>query len=105
MDNKVVIFSYKRDSLPHSEFQVRKQLEKFLAEDSNSFVITTSTASILDIVRVFCLKNKLKLTAFYEEEKIPFNKKMRLNDWTKYPDFTASNDDLEELIDIGLSEE
>jgi hypothetical protein len=44
--NKIVVFSYKRDSLPHSEYQVRKQLEKFLVDDSSSFVITTSTASI-----------------------------------------------------------
>jgi len=102
--DKIVVFSYKRDSLPHSEYQVRKQLKKFLVDDSSSFIITTSTASILDIVRVFCLKNKFKLVALYEEEKIPFDRKMRLNDWSKYPDFTASEDDLEELIDIGLSE-
>lgn len=97
--NKIVVFSYKRDSLPHSEYQVRKQLEKFLVDDSSSFVITTATASIFLVVRAFCHKNNVKLSASYEELSLKVDKDMRMSEWSKCPDFEAPEDDLMQLLE------
>jgi len=87
--NKIVVFSYKRDSLPHSEYQVRKQLEKFLVEDSSSYVITTSTASIFLVVLSFCSGYNLMISADYEGAVINIDKAYGIHkdNWKKYPDF------------------
>lgn len=87
--NKIVVFSYKRDSLPHSEYQVRKQLEKFLVDDSSSFVITTSTASIFLVILFFCSDCNFKLSADYEGAVIKINKDYGISrdDWKNYLDF------------------
>lgn len=97
--NKIVVFSYKRDSLPHSEYQVRKQLEKFLGEDSSSYVITTSTASIFDVIREFCLVNSIRLSAFYEKEELDLERNMSLADciWAKCPDFLEFHNSLDTM--------
>lgn len=86
---KIVNFYYKRDSLPHSEFQVRKQLEKFLVEDSNSFVIITSTASIFLVVLSFCSAHSFKINARYEGAAIEIDKNYGIHkdNWKKYLDF------------------
>lgn len=87
--NKIVVFSYKRDSLPHSEYQVRKQLEKFLVDDSSSYVITTSTASIFLVVLSFCSAYNYKISADYEGVTINIDKAYGIHkdNWKKYPDF------------------
>lgn len=92
--NKIVVFSYKRDSLPHSEYQVRKQLEKFLVDDSSSFVITTSTASIFEVVRAFCYNNSIRLTAFYEDLSLSLDEQMRMGEWSKCLDFNEAYTEL-----------
>lgn len=96
--NKVVIFSYKRDSLPHSEYQVRKQLEKFLVDDSSSYVITTSTTSIFYIVRAFCHLYAWKLTAYYEDIELRMSEDMRMSQWSQCPDFEIVDNCLEVLL-------
>lgn len=97
--DKIVVFSYKRDSLPHSEYQVRKQLEKFLVGDSSSYVITTSTASIFDVVREFCLVNSVRLSACYEGEQLDIERNMSLGDciWAKCPDFLELHETLDTM--------
>lgn len=96
--NKIVVFSYKRDSLPHSEYQVRKQLEKFLVDDSSSYVITTSTASIFLVVRAFCHMYSWKLTAFYEDLELKMSEDMRMSQWSSCPDFEIVDNCLEVLL-------
>lgn len=96
--DKIVVFSYKRDSLPHSEFQVRKQLEKFLMDGSSSFVVITSTASIFYIVRAFCYLHTWKLTARYEDTELKMSEDMRMNQWSQCPDFEIVDDCLEVLL-------
>jgi len=87
--DKIVVFSYKRDSLPHSEYQVRKQLEKLLVEDSSSFVITTSTASIFLVILSFCSVHNIDISADYEGNVIKISKAYGISrdDWKNYPDF------------------
>lgn len=98
--NKTVIFSYKRDSLPHSEYQVRKQLNKFLKEDKESFTIYTSTASIFRIVRAFCHQHSIKLLAEYERQFLLLDKNMRMESyyWRLCPDLTEEETDWEILL-------
>ena len=96
--NKTVIFSYKRDSLPHSEYQVKRQLEKFLAEDSSSYLITTSTASIFSVVRAFCHLYNWKLLAHYENLELKMSEDMRMNQWSSCPDFEIVDNCLEVLL-------
>lgn len=96
--NKIVVFSYKRDTLPHSEYQVRKQLEKFLVNNSSSFVITTSTAAIFYIVRAFCHLYSWKLTAYYEDLELRMSENMRMSQWSSCPDFEIVDNCLEILL-------
>jgi hypothetical protein len=98
--NKIVVFSYKRDSLPHSEYQVRKQLEKFLVDDSCSFVITTSTASIFLVVRAFCHKNSIRLSASYEGIELSLDKNMGMSNWSNCPDLSAEDYDYSVLFGL-----
>jgi hypothetical protein len=87
--DKIVVFSYKRDSLPHSEYQVRKQLEKFLVDDSSSFVIITSTASIFLVVLSFCSVHNIDISADYEGKVIKINEAYGIStdSWKNYLDF------------------
>lgn len=85
--NKTVVFSYKRDSLPHSEYQVKRQLEKFLADSRDSYVITTSTASIFYVVRAFCHLYSWKLLAYYGDLELKMSEDMRMSQWFSCPDF------------------
>ena len=87
--DKIVVFSYRRDNLPHSEYQVRKQLEKFLVDDSSSFVIITSTASIFLVVLSFCSAHNIGISADYEGTNIKINEDYGIscNDWKNYLDF------------------
>jgi hypothetical protein len=97
--NKAVHFYYKRDSLPHSEYAVTKSLVKFLEEDIRvSYQICTSTAAIFTIIRAFCLKNSIDLVAEYEDVNLVLDKNMRMNDWSKCPDFSIIEDALEILL-------
>lgn len=98
--DKVIIFSYKRESLPYSEYQIRKQLEKFLVDDSSSFIITTSTASIFHIVRAFCHMYSWKLTAYYEDTELKMSEGMRMNQWSQCPDFEIIDNCLEVLLTL-----
>ena len=93
MNNKIVVFSYKRDSLPHSEYQVRKQLEKFLVDDSSSFVITTSTASIFDVVFCLCEDTDARLAANYEGKPIEIERTedyCRIKNLSNFPDIETT---------------
>lgn len=96
--NKTVVFSYKRDGLPHSEYQVKKQLEKFLADDSSSYVITTSTASIFYVVRALCHFYSWKLLAYYEDLELRLSEDMRMSQWFLCPDFEIVDTCLEVLL-------
>lgn len=97
--NKIVVFSYKRDSLPHSEYQVRKQLEKFLVDDSSSYVITTSTASIFDVVRAFCYNKGIRLSASYEDLSLKLDEQTRMgSEWSKCLDFNEAYNELLSLL-------
>lgn len=98
--NKIVVFSYRRDSLPHSEYQVRKQLEKFLVDDSSSYVITTSTAAIFEVIRAFCYRNSIKLSASYENLTLKLYEDMGMDGvgWNTCPDFNTRDYDLLSLL-------
>lgn len=97
--NKIVVFSYKRDSLPHSEYQVRKQLEKFLVDSSSSFVIATSTAAIFDVVRAFCYNNSVRLVASYEDLSLSVDEQMRIDkEWSRCIDFNEAYNELLSLL-------
>lgn len=99
MSERVVKFYYKRDSLPHSEYAVSKSLAKFLEDDTKIYYkISTSTAAIFTLVRAFCLKNKIYLTAQYEDIDLILDKNMRMDEWFKYPDFNITEDALEILL-------
>lgn len=98
--DKTVIFSYKRDNLPHSEYQVRKLLSVFREDDKESFTIHTSTASIFRVVRAFCYRYYVRLIADYEGILLPLDEHMRMNTWYLCPDFTEEDDELDILIDI-----
>ena len=102
--SKIVSFYYKRDSLPHSEYATMQSLAKFLGEDTKTFYkINTSTAVIFILVRAFCLKNKIELVAKYEDISLILDKNMRMNDWSKCPDFFIMDDALDDLLDLGES--
>lgn len=96
--NKVVKFYYKRDSLPHSEFQTKKSLTKFLEDSKGDYIIHTSTAIIFILVRAFCLKNKVDLVASYEDNLLTLDKYMRMADWDYCKDFNILDEDLETLL-------
>ena len=99
MSNKTVNFYYKRDSLPHSEYAVTKSLAKFLEDDTKVlYKISTSTASIFTIIRAFCLRNSIDLVAKYEDFDLLLDKNMRMNDWSKCPDFNITEDALYILL-------
>ena len=99
---KIISFYYKRDSLPHSEYATLQSLAKFLEDNTKTFYkISTSTAAIFTLVRAFCLKNKIELIAQYEDINLILDKKMRMKDWSKCPDFEIEEDALEELLDLG----
>ena len=102
--SKIVSFYYKRDSLPHSEYTTVQSLAKFLRDDTKTFYkISTSTAAIFDLVRAFCLKNKIKLVAKYEDIDLILDKNMRMKDWSKCSDFKITEDALNDLLDLGES--
>ena len=102
--NKIVSFYYKRDSLPHSEYATIQSLAKFLGDDTKTFYkISTSTAAIFDLVRAFCLKNRIELVAQYEDTSLILDKNMRMNDWSKCPDFDITEDALDDILDLGES--
>ena len=102
MTQKIVYFYYRRDSLPNSEFAIIKSLAKFLEDKTrSSYKITTSTAAIFDLVRAFCLKNKIELVARYEDIDLVLDKSMRMSDWSKCPDFEITENALELLLDLG----
>ena len=102
--NKKVSFYYKRDSLPHSEYATIQSLVKFLGEDTKTFYkISTSTAAIFILVRAFCLKNRIELVAQYEDISLILDKNMRMNSWSKCPDFFIIDDALDDLLDLGES--
>lgn len=99
--NKIINFYYKRDSLPHSEYAVGKSLAKFLEDDTKVlYQIYTSTAAIFTIIRAFCLKNSIDFVAEYEDIELVVDKNMRMNDWSKCPDFSITEDALEDLLAV-----
>lgn len=111
MTRKAIYFYYNRDSLPHSEFAVTKSLDKFLSqiellendldlEESSEmyYSINTSTAAIFNIVRAFCLKNKIYLVAQYEDISLTLCKNMRMEDWYRCPDFNITENASEVLL-------
>jgi hypothetical protein len=97
----IVYFYYKRDSLPHSEYAVIKSLTKFLEKDTEyPYKISTSTVAIFTIVRAFCLKNNIDLVAEYEDIPLVLDKNMRMQNWSKCPDFNIMDDALENLLAV-----
>jgi len=77
-----------RDSLPHSEYKVVQSLNKFLKDtEKESYRISTSTASIFNIVRAFCHLHSLSLVAYYEDLELIMTKDMRMSQWHSCPDF------------------
>ena len=102
MTQKIVNFYYKRENLPHSEYTTLQSLAKFLGDDTKTFYkISTSTAAIFILVRAFCLKNKIKLVAQYEDISLTLDKNMRMKDWFKCPDFYITDAALDDLLDLG----
>jgi hypothetical protein len=99
MNRKVVNFYYKRDSLPHSEFAAIQSLAEFFEDDTRIFYkISTSTAAIFDLVRAFCLKNKIDLIAKYEDLDLILDKNMRMCQWSNCPDFEITDNALGILL-------
>ena len=96
---KVIEFYYKRDSLPHSEYKVIQSLKKFLKDEEKVYYkISTSTASIFNIVRAFCHKYDWDLIAHYEDLDLKIDKDMRINQWFLCPDFEIEENALMILL-------
>jgi len=88
-----------RDSLPHSEYKVIQSLNKFLKDtEKESYKISTSTASIFNIVRGFCHLHSLPLIAYYEDLELIMTKGMRMSQWARCPDFDIQENVLEILL-------
>jgi len=97
--NKTVYFYYKRDSLPHSEYQVVQSFNKFLEdEDRKEYKISTSTAVIFSIVRAFCRLHRLSLVTYYEDLELKLDKSMEMNDWSNCFDFEIEDKAFEILF-------
>jgi len=96
---KTIYFYYMRDSLPHSEYKVVQSLNKFLkGTEKESYKISTSTASIFNIVRAFCHLHSLSLIAYYEDLALTMTKDTRMNQWSSCPDFDIQCNVLEILL-------
>jgi len=88
-----------RDSLPHSEYKVIQSLNKFLGDtEKESYKISTSTASIFNIVRGFCHLHSLPLIAYYEDLELTMTKDMRMSQGASCPDFDIQCNVLEILL-------
>jgi len=96
---KTIYFYYKRDSLPQSEYKIIQHLNKFLDDtEKESYKISTSTASIFNIVRAFCHLNSLSLVAYYEDLALIMTKDMRMSQWSSCPDFDIQKNVLDILL-------